>query len=145
ILTIALSARAQSTRPGWGSTPYQNGFQPGVTFRVWAPNATSVTVPGSFNSWSTSATPLAKEITNSVWSGVWSADVTAAAAGAQYKYYITHPGGSNYTTTTTASIYRHDPRARKVVNSGSGANDIIYDPAAFNWTGDVSASHTLND
>ena len=85
-LLLTVAAQAQSSRPGWGSLPYHDALGTGVTFRVWAPHATSVYVPGQFNSWSTTKTPLAKELTNSVWTGVWSADVTNAAAGQQYKY-----------------------------------------------------------
>jgi 1,4-alpha-glucan branching enzyme len=139
---IPVALPAQSTRSGYGSIPYHTNGS-GVTFRVWAPNATAVTVPGSFNGWSTTATPLVKEISNSVWNGVWSADVSAAAAGNQYKYYITSPGGSNFTTTNATSFYKQDPRGRKAV-SASG-NDIVYDPAAFNWTGDATNSTALNN
>ena len=129
---------AQSSRAGWGSVPYHDISGTGVTFRVWAPNATSVFVPGEFNSWSTTANPLAKELTNGNWTGVWSADVASATPGKQYKYYISYSGGN---------IWKHDPRARLVTYSGSqsGANDIIYDPAAFNWKGDSLMPPTLND
>src|SRR5579859_5807949 len=44
-------APAQSSRPGWGSTPYHDATGTGVTFRVWAPNATGLHVPGEFNGW----------------------------------------------------------------------------------------------
>ncbi len=109
-----------------------------MTFRVWAPNATSVAVPGQFNNWSTTANPLAKELTNGSWAGVWSGDVTTASAGQQYKYFINYSGGS---------VWRHDPRARLVTYSGStaGANDIIYDPTNFNWTGDSLTAPVIND
>ena len=60
----AMAALCQSARPGWGSTPYHDAAGTGVTFRVWAPNATSVSVPGQFNGWSQTATPLVKELTN---------------------------------------------------------------------------------
>ncbi len=131
---------AQSSRPGWGSTPYHDASGTGVTFRVWAPYAASVFVPGDFNSWSTSATPLAKELTNGIWTGVWSADVSSASTGDQYKYYITYSGGGT-------PFYKHDPRSRLVTSSGTakGANDIIYDPSAFNWTGDSLTPPQLND
>ena len=137
-LTVAVTAQAQSTRPGWGSTPYHDASGTGVTFRVWAPNATSVTTPGAFNSWSTTATPLAEEQSNGLPTGVWSADVAGASPGQQYKYYITYNGSSNY---------KHDPRSRWVVNAGggSGNNDIIYDPTAFNWNGDNFTNPPLND
>src|SRR5580698_7916313 len=110
-----LSALAQSSRPGWGSTPYHDSLGTGVTFRVWAPNATSVYVPGQFNSWSLTATPLAQEITNSIWSGVWSVDVPAASPGQQYKFYINYNGSGNW---------KHDPRSRWATQAGSGGNDI---------------------
>jgi 1,4-alpha-glucan branching enzyme len=132
------SAVAQSSRAGWGSVPYHEAAGTGVTFRVWAPNATSVYVPGQFNGWSTTATPLAKELTNGIWTGVWSADVPSAATGQQYKYFINYNGGS---------VWKHDPRARLVTSSGSsaGANDIIYDPTAFDWRGDSLTPPGLND
>ena len=99
-LSMTTAVLAQSSQPGWGSTPYSNSPGSGVTFRVWAPNATSVYVPGQFNSWSTSATPLGKELSNSVWTGVWSADVPSASTGQQYKYYInsTYTSGSPWKT-----------------------------------------------
>ncbi len=132
---MATAVLAQSSRPGWGSTPYSNALGSGVTFRVWAPNATSVCVPGAFNNWSTTATPLGKEMSNSVWTGVWSADVTNASTGQQYKYYL------------NGSLWKHDPRTRYVVQAadGAGDNDIIYDPAAFNWTGDAAVRPALED
>lgn len=137
-LAAANSLPAQSSRPGWGSTPYHGSSGNGVTFRVWAPNATSVYVPGQFNGWSQTATPLGKELTNGVWDGIWSADVASATNGQQYKYYLNYSGGSTW---------RHDPRARFEVNSGTGSgdNDIIYDPTLFNWTNDTPVSPGLND
>src|SRR5580692_4701371 len=85
-LILAATVQAQSTRPGWGSTPFHDSSGTGVTFRVWAPNATSFFVAGQFNSWSTSANPLVHELTNGVWQGVWSVDVPGAAPSQQYKY-----------------------------------------------------------
>jgi 1,4-alpha-glucan branching enzyme len=138
LLVLAGSVLGQSSRPGCGSIPYHDALGTGVTFRVWAPNATSVYVPGEFNGWSTSATKLGKDLTNGVWNGYWSADVTSATNGQQYKYYLTYSGGS---------VWKHDPRARKEVSSstGAGGNDIIYDPTAFNWTNDAPVAPALND
>jgi 1,4-alpha-glucan branching enzyme len=132
--TVAL---AQSSQPGWGSTPYSNALGSGVTFRVWAPNATSVYVPGTFNNWSTTETPLVQEQTNAAVDGIWSADVAGVTNGSQYKYYINNNGG----------IWKHDPRSRWVTAAGSapGANDIVYDPTAFNWNGDSLTPPALND
>jgi 1,4-alpha-glucan branching enzyme len=135
LLALAASAPAQSTRPGWGSTPYHDASGTGVTFRVWAPNATGVHVEGTFNKWSTSATPLAREITNSVWDQVWSADVAGATNNSQYKYYINDSG--NFT--------KHDPQSRWVTVAGASGNDIVYDPTAFNWNGDSLTPPAQND
>ena len=136
-VTIAATAEAQSTRPGWGSTPYYDALGTGVTFRVWAPNAMSIYVPGTFNSWSTTATPLVQEQTNGAVDGVWSADVAGVTNLSQYKYYINNSGG----------IWKHDPRSRWVTAPGtaSGANDIVYDPTVFNWNGDSLTPPPLND
>ncbi|HXI85607.1 MAG TPA: LamG-like jellyroll fold domain-containing protein [Verrucomicrobiae bacterium] len=112
-----------SSRPGWGSIPYSGG----VTFRVWAPHASSVTVPGQFNSFSTTATPLFSEGT----SGVWSVDVPGATAGQQYKYFL------------NGSTYKQDPRCRQEI-SQSG-NSIIYNTTNFNWTGDTFSTPALSD
>src|ERR1700730_8159021 len=90
---IAVTAEAQSTRPGWGSVPYHDASGTGVTFRVWAPNATSVFVPGTFNNWSTAAAPLLQERTNGSLDGIWSADVAGATNGSQYKFFINNNGG----------------------------------------------------
>ena len=136
---LASTVLAQSSRPGWGSIPYHDMSGTGVTFRVWAPNATSVYVPGTFNGWSTTATPLAEEQTNGVGDGVWSADVAGATNLSQYKYYINNPYVSDN--------WKHDPCSRWVIfpGGGSGNNDIIYDPTAFNWNGDNFTNPALND
>ncbi|WP_150107597.1 alpha-amylase family glycosyl hydrolase [Pedosphaera parvula] len=119
-LTFLSSAVAQSIRPGMGSTPYADASGTGVTFRVWAPNATSVAVRGSFNGYSSTANFLIKEAGGL---GLWSGDIPTARAGDQYKYYL------------SGSLWKRDPRGRKVVNSSD--NTIVYDPNAFNWASDA--------
>lgn len=121
-------ALAQSARPGMGSTPYADSGGTGVTFRVWAPDATSVSVPGTFNGWNTAANYLVKE---SGGQGLWSGDIPAARAGDQYKYFL------------SGSLWKRDPRGRKVVNSAD--NTIVYDPKAFNWAGDTRLGVTGSD
>jgi 1,4-alpha-glucan branching enzyme len=127
VLATAVAADAQSVRPGWGATPYHDAAGTGVTFRVWAPNATNVTVPGQFNGWSTTASPLGKEGTN----GVWSADLAGVMAGQEYKYFL------------NGSLWKRDPRGRKVVSSID--NSIVYDPGAFDWGGDGFSPPALED
>jgi 1,4-alpha-glucan branching enzyme len=117
VLLQAVDASAQSLRPGYGATPYSGG----VTFRVWAPHATNVTVAGDFNGWSSTSRPLYLE---SATSGVWSVDVPGAAAGQNYKYLVNAP--SNYKT---------DPRSR-LINTANNDNSVVVNPTNFNWQGD---------
>ncbi len=126
-------APAQSSRLGWGATPYHDPLGTGVTFRVWAPNATSVYLPGQFNGWSTSTTHLTQEQINGVGDGIWSADVPGVANGSQYKYFL------------NGNLWKQDPRARLVTWSGSGGNSMVYDPTAFNWAGDSLTPPAIND
>ena len=67
--------------------------------------------------------------------------MTSASPGQQYKYYINNP------YTSGDSDYKHDPCARWVTfpGPGSGNNDIIYDPTAFNWNSDNFTNPALND
>ena len=94
----------------------------GTTFRVWAPNATAVHVEGTWNGFSTSATPLFSE-----GNGNWSADVSGALNGQQYLYYISN-------STVGTNVTKQDPRSRRVVNSAN--NSFIYNTTNFNWAGD---------
>ncbi|HOE00127.1 MAG TPA: carbohydrate-binding protein [Kiritimatiellia bacterium] len=111
-------AWGQSARSGIGAIPYADAGGTGVTFRTWAPNATSVGVRGSFNSWGTTA--LVKDTPGGNWNGYWSVDVPKAKAGDQYKFKIN-------------STDKKDPRALRQVNSAG--NSIVYDQKAFDWGG----------
>jgi 1,4-alpha-glucan branching enzyme len=109
-----------------------SGYGTGCTFRVWAPNATSITAAGSFNNFSTTANPLYSEGTN----GFWSVDVPKAVAGQQYKYYISD---SNAHT----NFYKLDPRCREEVSETG--NSIIYNTTSFNWAGDTFTTPGLSN
>jgi 1,4-alpha-glucan branching enzyme len=114
MLSGVLYAVVPSSRPGMGAIPYTGG----TTFRVWAPNAVTITVAGTINGWNSTSHPLASE-----GGGMWSADITGAYATQEYKYVI---NGS--------PTWKTDPRARQVVNSvGNGiiANST-YTWAPFN-------------
>ncbi|HYD00764.1 MAG TPA: alpha-amylase family glycosyl hydrolase [Phycisphaerales bacterium] len=115
LCTLAPATLAQSTKPGMGAVPYSTGGG-GVTFRVWAPNATAVAVAGDFNAWSGTSLPLTSE-----GNGHWSRDVAGATEGQQYKYVITN--GS--------ALWKNDPRAREVTNSTG--NSIIRGDT-FDWS-----------
>jgi 1,4-alpha-glucan branching enzyme len=62
----------------------------GVTFGVWAPNATKVSVVGEWNGWDGRANPMAQRGV----SGIWEAVVADAPEGALYRFEITAQDGS---------------------------------------------------
>jgi 1,4-alpha-glucan branching enzyme len=104
-----------SVRPGMGTILYPGG----VTFRVWAPFASSVFAAGTFNKWSDTGNPFASE-----GNGYWSVDVPGAKIGDEYQFVIRN--GNQL-------LWHKNPYASEVVNSSGNA--IIHDPA-FDWTGE---------
>lgn len=114
VVASSIATAQVSTRPGMGAIPYAGG----VTFRVWAPNATAVRVGGTFNAFSATANPLFSEGA----SGNWSVDVPGAVAGQEYKFVIVN--GAN-------TLWKKDPRGRAVVNSSG--NSVI-SPDTFDWS-----------
>jgi 1,4-alpha-glucan branching enzyme len=122
----SMSGKGETEGPsGMGATPGSKG----VTFRVWAPHAEKVYVTGTFNDWSKTSTPLAREE-----NGIWSADASEAKTGDEYRYVIHGPQGP---------LSRIDPYARKV--TGSIGNGVLYDPQAFDWGDDAFHLATGNE
>src|ERR1700687_2543917 len=58
--------------------------QAGAVFSVWAPNARSVSVVGSFNEWASKANPLSPRAS----SGIWEGCIPNVTRGALYKFHI---------------------------------------------------------
>tara|TARA_R110002096_G_scaffold173781_5_gene348487 strand:- start:134680 stop:136617 length:1938 start_codon:yes stop_codon:yes gene_type:complete len=106
--TSALIASAKSGLGAWVDSE-------DTSFRVWAPNATTVAVAGSFNSWSTSANPLVAEA-----GGTWSVDVAGNLDTETYKYVI------------DGTLWKNDPRATDVTNSVG--ESIISAPSTYSWS-----------
>lgn len=105
----------------------------GVTFRVWAPHAEQVYATGTFNDWSKTSTPLAREE-----NGYWSTKVPGAKAGDEYRYMIHTP-----VDWKLPPLSRIDPYARKVTSSIG--NGVIHDPKAFDWGDDNFHMATGNE
>ncbi len=126
-----MSENAQTAikQGGMGAIPGAGG----VTFRVWAPHAERVYVTGTFNDWSTTSNSLAREE-----NGYWSADVSEARGGDEYRYVIHTPPDWNL-----PPLSHVDPYARKVTNSIG--NGVIYDPQAFDWGNDSFHMATGNE
>lgn len=106
---------ATTSHSGMGAIPHENG----VAFRVWAPNASTVAVCGSFNNWNQAAHPLTSE-----GNGYWYGDVAEAKIGDEYRYFLNTPWGE---------LSRIDPYAREVTNSVG--NGVVHQPH-FDWGDD---------
>jgi len=92
----------------------------GYVFRVWAPNAVSVSVAGSFNGWDTSVCPM-----HSIGYGVWEATVANAKIYDEYKYYIGKQNGGY--------VYKSDPYAFHACTRPENSSKV-YDIDGFKWT-----------
>jgi 1,4-alpha-glucan branching enzyme len=114
--TAATAAGSSPTRPGMGTIRYPGG----VAFRVWAPFASSVSILGDFNQWSSTTNPFTSE-----GNGYWYVEVPGAKIGDHYNFMVFKDG--------QPFAERKNPYASEVVHSlGKG---IIHNPN-FDWTGD---------
>ncbi len=91
----------------------------GVVFRVWAPNALSVSVAGSFNDWNNTSHYM-----NKIDNGIWELFIEGITALTSYKYCIETP--------EFKKIFKSDPFAffsEKCPNNAS----VIYDTDKYIW------------
>jgi len=71
-----------------GAHPAQVDGAPGHVFRVWAPNASAISVVGAFNDWDAAAAPMAQR-----GQGIWERFVAGVGPGERYKYRLTTAQG----------------------------------------------------
>jgi 1,4-alpha-glucan branching enzyme len=120
LTVLAAAGFAQCPHAGnlVGSIPYPpGGPYEGVSFRVWAPHASAVSVKDP-----TSGRSAALSSQGS--SGYWCLDVPGADVNQKYDYMITTPG--------FGTVTRRDPNAR-MVTSGHNGHSITYDPTTYVW------------
>jgi len=89
------------------------GGETGTCFGVWAPNARSVSVIGSFNQWHPKTHPLHSRGN----SGIWEGFVPGASKGALYKFHIEshHHGHRVDKTDPIGLLQEKPPRTASVV------------------------------
>lgn len=97
----------------------------GVSFRVWAPFASFVSLTGTFNNWQPA-------VMISETDGYWYLLVDNALPGQEYKYLIKN-GDQEY--------HRNDPRSLQLTTAGG--NSVIID-TNFDWQGDNFVPVPLN-
>ncbi len=90
----------------------------GFTFRVWAPNATAVSLVGDFNGWDASATPLVCD------NGVWSVSSVPLKVYDNYKFAITSREGN--------TVLKADPFAFHA-ETAPGTASKVYDISGYDW------------
>ncbi|MFV0484719.1 MAG: alpha-amylase family glycosyl hydrolase [Candidatus Saccharimonadales bacterium] len=90
-----------------------------TSFRVWAPNAKSVSISGDFNDWA--EIPLESEN-----DGYWHAELEDLEPGAKYKYIIYTASGEK--------LFRNDPRGLQITDSSDGTS--IVPDMQFDWEKD---------
>ena len=91
-------------------------------FRVWAPNAKSVSLVGDFNEWSQNANHMIN-----IGSGIWEGIIENAKIYDNYKYAITSQDGK--------TVLKSDPYAFHTATRPDNASKI-YDISGFKWTDD---------
>jgi 1,4-alpha-glucan branching enzyme len=98
----------------------EDGVQ-GVFFGVWAPNARTVHVIGTFNGWNETSHEMKKLGSG----GIWKLFVPGAEEGNLYKFLITAPDGRK--------LYKADPFANQA-EYRPGTASVVADLSAFAWT-----------
>ena len=106
-------------------------------FRVWAPNASRVTVIGSFNNWSASANPLSPRPDGS---GVWEGAVSNVARGDPYKYHVvSSDGGYRVDKADPFALYAEVPSS-----TASRAWTLDYEWDDAEWMSQRRAHNALD-
>ena len=113
---MEVSTKEKVVMDGMGAIAHEKG----VFFRVWAPNAKSVSVVGTFNDWKDDA-----DILERAENGYWGGNVLSAKVGDEYKFSLNTPAGK---------LQRNDPYGKLMTNSIG--NSIVYDSNAFDWGDD---------
>ena len=87
-------------------------------FRVWAPNAHSVSVVGDFNGWNQSANPMQRNM-----HGVWEAEICGLKQFDTYKYAVTNFGHT---------VLKSDPFAYHYETAPQNPSKL-YDISGYKW------------
>ena len=107
-----------------GAHPSEEDGVSGTYFAVWAPNAASVHVIGTFNGWDEGANPLTKLGPG----GIYSAFIPGVGTGELYKFLITTPDGRK--------LYKADPFAN-AAEYRPGTASITADLSGIKWSDDA--------
>ena len=107
-----------------GAHPSVENGRKGTFFGVWAPNAASVHVIGTFNGWNEEAAPMTKLGAG----GIWTVFLPGVGTGELYKFLITAPSGEK--------LYKADPFANSA-EMRPGTASKTADISGYKWTDDL--------
>ena len=107
-----------------GAHPSVENGRKGTFFGVWAPNAASVHVIGTFNGWDEEAAPMTKLGAG----GIWTVFLPGVGTGELYKFLITAPSGEK--------LYKADPFANSAEMRPGTASKTV-DISGYKWTDDL--------
>ncbi len=113
---------SKSNKKEVGAITHNNG----VSFRVWAPFASSVAVTGSFNNWAHAEMVSEND-------GYWATFIDNAQPGQEYKFVI-HNGDSE--------LYKNDPRSLQVTTTNGNSVLVAND---FDWGDDTHIPVPFNE
>ena len=108
----------------------------GATFRVWAPNASRVSVIGAWNGWDASANPLAPRGDAS---GIWEGTVAAVTRGDGYKFRIVSATGQEMDKADPFALFAEVPPS-----TASRAWTLEYEWGDAEWMRSRAARNALN-
>lgn len=104
----------------------------GVIFRVWAPNALTVSVVGDFNAWNTAADPM-KKVDNR---GIWECFIDNVKQFDSYKYCVETPWFEK--------LYKADPYAFHAQTRPENASKY-YEFSDFQWEDEALLNKLRNE
>ncbi len=102
-----------------GCHPENREGTDGFVFRVWAPNARSISVVGDFNFWNAEDLPMVR-ITQSIWEA-WSPN---PREGNAYKYLVVGANGQ--------AVHKADPVGFRT-NPAPDTSSVIWQQGAYKW------------
>ena len=106
-----------------GCHPQNVCGQDGFVFRVWAPNAQSVSVVGDFNFWNPADLPMER-----LAHGIWQAWSPHPVPGGAYKFLVSHWSGRR--------VYKADPFAFRTCRMPD-TSSVVCGESTFCWHDDA--------
>ena len=104
-----------------GAHPYkESDGNEGYVFRVWAPNALSVSVIGDFNDWNA----ISNQMNKLGGTGIWEVKIPGVSQWDRYKYRVVGADSRIYD--------KGDPYARHFETRPNNAS-IVYNPDDYEW------------